>query len=261
MGTALVAGLLTGGWGTPDEIVVAERVDTARHVLQERFPRLSVSAGPQSAEGVVVAVKPHDAEAVCRQLGGFGYRRVLSIAAGITSASLGEWFGGKVPVVRAMPNTPAQLGSGVSIIAGGSAVTEADLVWAEGILSAVGTVVRLPEELVNAATGVSGCGPAYLFYLAEALISAGVAAGLEASVARQLVDETLLGAARMIVESGRPAEVLRAEVASPGGSTEAALKMLEARGVRAAFVDAVAAAVARAGELGEANSGTRPTSR
>jgi pyrroline-5-carboxylate reductase len=251
MGSALVAGLLAGGWGVAGEIAVAERAEAAREALRVRFPGLLVG-GPVVADGLVLAVKPQDAEAACRQLGGLGYRHALSIAAGITTASLQEWFGGNVAVVRAMPNTPAQLGAGVSIIAGGADATEADLAWAEGILAVVGTVVRLPERLMDAATGISGCGPAYLYYLAEVLIAAGVAAGLDAEVARQLVDQTLYGAARMIIDTGRPADVLRAEVASPGGSTEAAINVLEARQVSAAFAAAVAAAVRRASELGGA---------
>ncbi|MGD0219296.1 MAG: pyrroline-5-carboxylate reductase [Acidimicrobiales bacterium] len=258
MGSALVAGLLSGGWGVPGEIAVAERAAEAREVLRGRFPGLVVGE-PVAADGLLVAVKPQDAEAVCRQLGGLRYRHALSIAAGITTASLSEWFGGNVAVVRAMPNTPAQLGAGVSVIAGGADATEADLVWAEGILAVVGTVVRLPEELIDAATGISGCGPAYLYYLAEALIAAGVAAGLDGAVARQLVDQTLYGAARMIVDTGRPADVLRAEVASPGGSTEAAINVLETRQVGAAFVAAVAAAVRRTGELGGGRRTPRQT--
>jgi len=261
MGGALVEGLLASGWATPEEIAVAERVGATRETLLARSPGLVVAAEPVAADGLVVAVKPHDAEAVCRRLAGFGYRHALSIVAGVTTESLREWIGAPLGVVRAMPNTPAQLGAGVSIIAGGAGATEDDLVWAEGILSAVGTVVRLPEELLDAATGVSGCGPAYLYYLAEALVAAGTAAGLDASVARQLVEQTLYGAARMMIETGRPAEVLRGEVASPGGATEAAVNVLEARAVRAAFADAVAAAVVRAGELGDARRESRQKPR
>ncbi|MGD0344254.1 MAG: pyrroline-5-carboxylate reductase [Acidimicrobiales bacterium] len=261
MGTALLAGLLSAKWATAGEIAVAERVDGARDALRSRFPGLPVAAEPVAADGVIIAVKPHDAEAVCRSLRGLGYRRALSIAAGVTTGSLVEWLGDGVAAIRAMPNTPAQLGAGVSIVVGAGNAGEADLDWAEGVLSAVGTVVRLPEALVDAATAVSGCGPAYLFYVAESLVAAGVAAGLGAGVARELVDQTLLGAARMLVETGRPAEVLRAEVASPGGSTEAAINVLEARAVRTAFAGAVAAAKVRAGELGAAPPKPRQKSR
>jgi len=250
MGTALVAGLLAGGWAQAGEIAVAERLAEGREALRARFPGLVVEAEPVAADGALVAVKPYDAEGVCRRLAGLGYRQVLSIAAGITTASLEGWLGGDAAVVRAMPNTPAQLGAGASVISGGKRATEADLAWAEGILAAVGTVVRLPEELIDAATGVSGCGPAYLYYLAEALVAAGVTEGLDPGTTRVLVDQTLYGAARMLLETGRTAEALRAEVASPGGSTEAAIYVLEARLVRGAVADAVAAAVLRAGELG-----------
>ena len=153
MGSALLAGLVAGGWAEPDEIAVAERVAAARDGLRARFPGVVVAEEPVAADGVLLAVKPYDTEAVCRHLAGLGFRHALSIAAGITSASLDGWLGGEVAVVRAMPNTPAQLGAGVSIIAGGPRTTEADLVWAEGILAAVGTVVRLPEALLDAATG------------------------------------------------------------------------------------------------------------
>jgi pyrroline-5-carboxylate reductase len=261
MGSALLAGLVAGGWAEPDEIAVAERVAAARDALRARFAGVVVAEEPVAADGVLLAVKPYDTEAVCRRLAGLGFRHALSIAAGITTGSLDEWLGGEVAVVRAMPNTPAQLGAGVSIIAGGPRTTEADLVWAEGILAAVGTVVRLPEALVDAATGVCGCGPAYLYYLAEALIVAGAAAGLDSDTARLLVDQTLYGAARMILETGRPADVLRAEVTSPGGSTEAAINVLETRGVRRTIVDAVAAAVVRAGELGGAQPEARQKPR
>jgi pyrroline-5-carboxylate reductase len=261
MGSALLAGLVAGGWAEPDEIAVAERVAAARDALRARFAGVVVAEEPVAADGVLLAVKPYDTEAVCRRLAGLGFRHALSIAAGITTGSLDEWLGGEVAVVRAMPNTPVQLGAGVSVIAGGPRTTEADLVWAEGILAAVGTVVRLPEALVDAATGVCGCGPAYLYYLAEALIAAGAAAGLDSGTARLLVDQTLYGAARMILETGRPADVLRAEVTSPGGSTEAAINVLETRGVRRTIVDAVAAAVVRAGELGGAQPEARQKPR
>ena len=134
MGTALVAGLLGARWATAGEIAVAERVDGARDALRSRFPGLLVAAEPVAADGVIVAVKPHDAEAVCRSLRGLGYRRALSIAAGVTTGSLVEWLGDGVATVRAMPNTPAQLGAGVSILVGGGNAGEADLDWAEGVL-------------------------------------------------------------------------------------------------------------------------------
>ena len=155
-----------------------------------------------------------------------------------------------IPVIRAMPNTPALVGAGVTAISGGSHVTKADLDWADELLSSVGTVVRVTERHLDAVTGVSGSGPAYIFLVAEALIEAGVTAGLSRETSRVLATETILGAGRMLVESGQSPEELRAQVTSPGGTTAAAIRALEARAVRSAFVEAVMAAVERSRSVG-----------
>jgi pyrroline-5-carboxylate reductase len=149
-----------------------------------------------------------------------------------------------------MPNTPALVGEGAAAIAAGAAASDDDLTWAEGVLAAVGTVHRVPEPLLDAVTGLSGSGPAYVFLVAEALIEAGVVAGLPRPVSQALATQTLLGAARLLAESGDGPEVLRAAVTSPGGTTAAGLRTLEARGVRSAFIEAVQAATARSRELG-----------
>jgi pyrroline-5-carboxylate reductase len=153
-------------------------------------------------------------------------------------------------VVRSMPNTPALIGAGVAGMSGGSAATAADLDWAEGILGSVGTVVRLPERQLDAVTGVSGSGPAYMFLVAEALIEGGVSAGLTRDVSRQLVVGTMLGSARMMAETADDPAELRAAVTSPGGTTAAALRTLEFKAVRSAFIEAVAAATERSKQLG-----------
>jgi pyrroline-5-carboxylate reductase len=175
---------------------------------------------------------------------------VLSIAAGVPLARLEEWLGSGVPVVRAMPNTPALVGCGAAAIAAGSAAGETDLAWATEILSAVGSVERVDERLLDAVTGLSGSGPAYLFLVAEALIDAGVHAGLTRPVSRALVVQTMLGSARLLAESGEEPEALRAAVTSPGGTTAAGLRALEARAVRSALLEAVAAATERSRQLG-----------
>jgi pyrroline-5-carboxylate reductase len=149
-----------------------------------------------------------------------------------------------------MPNTPALVGAGAAAIAPGSAAGEDDLAWAESILGAVGTVVRVPERLLDAVTGLSGSGPAYVFLMAEALIDAGVLVGLPRPTAVALATQTLLGAARLLAETGDTPEALRAAVTSPGGTTAAGLRVLESAGVRAALLDAVAAATERSKELG-----------
>ncbi|MDP9387126.1 MAG: pyrroline-5-carboxylate reductase, partial [Actinomycetota bacterium] len=153
-------------------------------------------------------------------------------------------------VVRAMPNTPALVGAGAAAVAGGSAVGDEDLDWAEGVLGAVGIVVRVPEHLLDAVTGLSGSGPAYLFLVAEALIEAGVLAGLPRATSEALVVQTMVGSARLLAGSHEGPEALRAAVTSPGGTTAAGLRALEARAVRAAFLEAVQAAAERSRQLG-----------
>lgn len=250
MGEALLAGLLDAGWAEPDEVGVVEAVAARRDDLRRRFPGVAVEEQPVAADGAVVAVKPGDVPAACAAIAAAGADRVLSIAAGVTIAALEGWLGAGSRVVRAMPNTPALVGAGASAIAGGSAATDADLGWAESILGAVGTVVRVPEKALDAVTGLSGSGPAYVFLVAEALEEAGVLAGLPRDVSAALVAQTLLGSARLLVESGDTPERLRAAVTSPGGTTAAGLRALEAAGVRSAFLEAVAAATARSKELG-----------
>ena len=251
MGEALLGGLLAAGWAEPAELAVVEKVEARRKELEASHPGVTVVADPVPADGVVVAVKPDDVEAACRAAAGAGVSRVLSIAAGVPLARLEAALGADVPVVRAMPNTPALIGEGAAAIAPGSAASDDDLLWAEGILGAVGTVVRVKEPLLDAVTGLSGSGPAYVFLVAEAMIDGGVLAGLPRDVSVTLATRTLLGAARLLVESGDGPEVLRAAVTSPGGTTAAGLRVLEQAGVRAAFLDAVAAATERSRQLGE----------
>ena len=250
MGSALLGGLLRGGWAVPDECVIVERHADARERLQERFPNVPVLGEPIAADAVVLAVKPGDAEAACRALPEGGYERVLSIAAGITLARLEQWLWPGAVVMRAMPNTPALVGASASAVCAGASVAEADLEWAEAVLSSIGVVVRLPERLLDAVTGLSGSGPAYVFLVAEALVEAGVLEGLDREVSRVLAVQTLLGAARMLAETGESAETLRAAVTSPGGTTAAAIRVLESRGVRAAFLDAVSASADRSRSIG-----------
>lgn len=251
MGTALVAGLLGAGWGEAAELGVVEPVVTRRDELAARYPGLTVGDEVPSVQGAVVAVKPTDVAGACAAVAGAGVGRVLSIAAGVGLARLEGWLGDGVAVVRAMPNTPALVGCGAAAIAGGTSATDADLDWADGILSAVGLVVRLPEALLDAVTGLSGSGPAYVFYVAEALTEAGVLNGLTRDVSRALAVRTILGSARLLDESGQSATELREAVTSPGGTTAAGLRALEAASVRSAMLDAVTAATERSRQLGD----------
>ena len=250
MGSALVAGLIAGGWSPVSDLSVSEPDEGQRRRLAEAHPGLAVVEGPVEAADAVLAVKPDVAEAVARTLGAVGITRVLSIVAGLSTVRLEDALPPGAVVVRAMPNTPALVGAGVSGMSGGSAATAADLEWAESILAAVGSVVRLPERQLDAVTGVSGSGPAYIFLVAEALIDAGVTAGLSREVSRQLVVGTVLGSARMMAETGDDPGSLRAAVTSPGGTTAAAVRTLEFRAVRSAFIEAVAAATERSRQLG-----------
>ena len=260
MGAALLRGLIERGWAAADELAVVEVDDARREELASRFPGVAVvsTLDMVAAEGAVLAVKPYDVAAAMPALARAGVRRVVSVAAGVTTAAI-EQAAATVPtaganppvaVVRAMPNTPALVGQGAAAIAPGAHATDADLDWAESILAAVGTVVRVPEGQLDAVTGLSGSGPAYVFLVAEALIEGGVLMGLSRAVSRALVGQLLVGSAALLTESGDTPEVLRASVTSPGGTTAAGLHALESHGVRAAFLDAVRAATLRAQELG-----------
>jgi pyrroline-5-carboxylate reductase len=202
--------------------------------------------------GVVVAVKPADVPTALAQLvaAGGDPGRVLSVAAGVTIDTLRACVPGAA-VMRAMPNTPALVGAGASALAAAPGTSPAAVAWAEALLRSVGTVVVVDEGLIDAVTGLSGSGPAYVFLVAEALIEAGVLVGLPRPTARTLAVATLLGAARMLDETGESPETLRAAVTSPGGTTAAGLRALEDRAVRAAFMDAVAAATDRSRRLGD----------
>jgi pyrroline-5-carboxylate reductase len=244
MGTALVGGLIAGGW-EPGSVAVVEADSDRRSALGGILPGVVVTTAPVAAEGAVVAVKPGDGEEACRTLGSSGTTRVLSIMAGVRLERLESWLGPTVAVMRAMPNTPALVGAGVSALAGGSGAEEADVAWAEEILGSVGRVVRIAEASLDAVTGLSGSGPAYIFLVAEALIDAGVGVGLDPEVSRTLAIETLAGSARLLVETDENPTALRAQVTSPGGTTEAGVAVLEAHGLRRAFDDAVTAATER----------------
>jgi pyrroline-5-carboxylate reductase len=169
MGGALLGGLLRSGWVEQADVAVVEPDAERRAELDEAFPGLRILSAPEAGllvdggeriVGAVLAVKPDAAEGACRALGATGVRRVLSIVAGVPAARLEAALGGEPVVVRAMPNTPALVGAGVTAISGGSFATSRDLAWAEDVLSAVGTVVRLPERLQDAVTGLAGSGPA-----------------------------------------------------------------------------------------------------
>jgi pyrroline-5-carboxylate reductase len=254
MGEALAVGLVDAGWD-PDTIVIAEHDGDRRHVVEARLPGVrvvpSAAWAVAEADAVVIAVKPSDVVAVltgCTD----ALREdalVLSIAAGVTIGAIEAAVPGR-PVVRAMPNTAALVGMGAAGIAAGTNAIEGDLELAEKVLGSVGIVVRVSEHQLDAVTGLSGSGPAYLFLVAETMIEAGVLVGLPRDTAAALTRQTIAGAAALLGDGTEGPEALRAAVTSPGGTTAAGLRVLEARGVRAAFLEAVEAATARSEQLG-----------
>lgn len=250
MGEALLGGIFAAGVVSPADTAVVEVVAERRAELERRFPGLTTASEPSASGGAILAVKPADVPAACAAIADAGTGRVLSIAAGVRLAQLEDWLGRGVPVIRAMPNTPALVGAGASAIAAGSSASDEDVTWAESLLGAVGQVVRTPEKLLDAVTALSGSGPAYVFLVAEALIEAGVLNGLPRDISRVLTTQTLLGAARMLAETGESAEMLRAAVTSPGGTTAAGIAALEKRAIRSAVAEAVTAATERSRELG-----------
>lgn len=250
MGEALLGGLVDSAWAPVGELAVVEPLAERRDQLKGVHAGVRVVDAPIDADGTVLAVKPGIVPAACEALAPVDPGRVLSIAAGVRLATLEEALPAGTPVVRAMPNTPALVGAGASAIAPGGSAGEDDLDWAESVLGAVGAVVRLDEGLLDAVTGLSGSGPAYVFLVAEAMVEGGVAAGLPRDVAETLVEQTVLGAGRMLVEQDDDAAALRAAVTSPGGTTAAGLGALEAHATRAAFIAAVEAATRRSRELG-----------
>jgi len=246
MGEALVGGLVSSGWAEVGELHVVEPDGDRRADLEAAVPGLSCGTEPLDGVDALIAVKPDIVPPVCASLASAGVRRALSIAAGVRLAALEAG----VAVVRAMPNTPALVGEGAAAISGGTAAGADDLEWAAGILASVGTVVVVDEQLLDSVTGLSGSGPAYVFLLAEALIEAGVAVGLDHETAVALTEQTLLGAAMLLSRSEETPATLRRNVTSKGGTTAAGLAVFEAAGFTDLVAEVVAAATERSRQLG-----------
>ncbi len=249
MGAALLGGMLRSGAVTTDEVAVVEVFPARRDVLVSEYPEVVVADTIPACTSAVLAVKPPDIAAVAAAAAAAGAARVLSIAAGVTIETVQAAVGDAVAVLRTMPNTPALVGEGVSALAAGATATDADVEWAERVLRGVGTVVHVAEHQLDAVTGLTGSGPAYVFLMAEALMDAGVVAGLARAAVEQMVAQLLVGSAQLLAQRGDPA-ALRAMVTSPGGTTAAGVRVLEERATRSAFIDAVLAATERSRELG-----------
>ncbi|MEY3588493.1 MAG: pyrroline-5-carboxylate reductase [Actinomycetota bacterium] len=248
MGSALIGGLVAGGWD-PQGIVVVEIDASKRADLESRFG-VRTSDRIVSGNGAVIAVKPGDAVDVCTQVAALGTPRALSIAAGISASTLQSAAGAGCAVVRAMPNTPALVREGATAISGSDVCTGADLDWAEQVLSAVGLVVRVPESQMDAVTAVAGSGPGYVFLFAEALLAAAIDQGLPVDVADTLVRQLFKGAGALLSSSDESPATLRERVTSPNGTTFAGLSVFEHEGLRATVHKAVRAAADRSAEMG-----------
>jgi pyrroline-5-carboxylate reductase len=254
MGEALVAGLLASGWRKPDEIVATTRRDERASELSQQYGIEATTENAKAvagAEVVVIAVKPQDIDSLLADVSAHltPDQTVLSIVAAIPTAFIEERIGAAVPVVRAMPNTPSVVHEGMAGVAGGKFAQESHLSLATDVLAHVGRVVVVPESYLDAVTAISGSGPAYFALLAEAMIEGGILLGLSREVSTELVIQTMLGSAKLLRDEKMHPVELREMVTSPGGTTIRAIRVLEQSGVRAAFLNAIQAAMERSQEL------------
>src|ERR671933_6373 len=254
IGEALLAGLISSGWREPRHLVVTGRREERMRELEERYGVRGTLSNGEAVSGavlVVIAVKPQDFDVLLGEIGGIltPEQTVLSVAAAIPTAQIEARLERGVPVVRAMPNAPALVHEGMAGVCAGAHAADEHLATAEEVLSHLGAVVRVPQRYMDAVTAVSGSGPAYFALLAEAMIEAGILLGLGREVSTQLVIQTMLGTGLLLRDERVHPVELREAVTSPGGTTIAAIRELEQAGVRAAFLNAIQAAMTRAREL------------
>jgi len=254
MAEAIIGGLLGGQVCRPDALYASDPLLARCDRLKSQFG-IHVSSDNREvvarAEVVILAVKPQSVPDVLKEIGtDLGRKMVISIAAGVTIRVIAEQAPGAKRIVRAMPNTPALIREGITALAFSSGMSEEDKLLARTVFEAVGRVIPVEERLMDAVTGLSGSGPAYVFQAIEALADGGVKMGLPRQTAELLAAQTVLGAARMVLESGEHPAKLKDRVASPGGTTIAGLHQLERGGFRATLMGAVEAATKRSQELG-----------
>jgi pyrroline-5-carboxylate reductase len=253
IGEALLAGLLSAGWS--DIVVTSRREERVAELAGRHGVDATTSNGDavRGAAIVVIAVKPQDIDALLDDVGSVlvPEQTVISVAAAIPTARIEAKLSDGVPVIRAMPNAPSTVHEGMAGIAPGAHAGDPQLAIAEDVLSHLGRVVRVPEQAMDAVTAVSGSGPAYFALLAEAMIEAGILLGLSREISTTLVVQTMLGTAKQLRDEGMHPVELRESVTSPGGTTIAAIRELEQAGVRAAFLNAIQAAMTRARELAD----------
>lgn len=256
MGEALLAGLLQGNILSHDRLVAAEPIMQRRQHLGRHLNVSTVEdvSDAPPADRYVLAVKPQKIDAALSSLAGVlpeNGAMVLSIVAGVSTGYLAGQLGGRARIVRAMPNTPMLVGCGCTGICAGPGATDADMNFVKGLFAVTGEVLIVDEQAIDAVTAVSGSGPAYFFYLVEAMTIAGMAEGLDEDTAAALARQTCAGAAALLGQTGEKPAVLRAKVTSPGGTTAAAIESMDSAGVKDALVQAVRAAAARSRQLGK----------
>ncbi len=255
MAEALLRGVIAGNFLPHSAIVASDPLLERRQLLMRELSVACVddNAAAGRCTRVLLAVKPQVMGAVLTEIAPSvrDDALVITIAAGIPTSLLDEKLAGKGRLVRVMPNTPMLVGAGISAVAPGPRATADDVRWVRQLFGSCGQTCEVAEEMMDAVTAVSGSGPAYFFYLIEAMIAAGVADGLDPDIAATLAMQTCAGAARLLIETGEPPEGLRARVTSPGGTTQAAVEMLDAAGVKDKLIAAVRAATARGRELGK----------
>ena len=252
MGEMLIAGLLRAGWA-PSELTAVDRHQTRLAEVGERYgiATADLEDAAAAADTVVVVVKPQDAGDVLPRIGASirPGTLIVSLCAGLTTGQIEKALPEGTPVVRVMPNTPAQVSEGMAAVSSGRDASKQNVDDVVAMLSAVGKAIVVPEKYQDAVTAISGSGPAYLFFVVEAMIDAGVMLGLPRDIATQLVVQTMFGSAKLLAESGAHPTVLRERVTSPGGTTAAALRQLEDHRVKAAFMQAMEAARDKSVEL------------
>jgi pyrroline-5-carboxylate reductase len=253
MASALAEGILRAGVASAADIVLTDKFPTSAEDLARRTGARALPSNAEVAANagtLILCVKPGDVPEALREAGDLGGKLLISIAAGVRLRRLREWAAGAPRLIRVMPNTPALIGQGAAAYAAGEGATAEDLAIAARIFGAIGVAVPVKEELLDAVTGLSGSGPAFVYTIIEALADGGVLMGLPRDIALRLGAQTVLGAAAMVLQTGIHPAQLRDQVTSPGGTTIAGLEALEDAGLRAALIAAVRAATERSGELG-----------
>jgi len=253
MGEALISGLLRAGRSPAEVLAVVRRPDRAAQLVESYGVGVVTAAdAAKAAETLLITVKPQDMNVLLDEIAPHlpADRLIISVAAGIPTGVIERRLGAEVPVVRVMSNTPVLVDEAMSVISAGRHAGEEHLRRAEELLRPVGKVLRIPESQQDAATALSGSGPAYVYYLVEAMVDAGILLGIPRTTAIEMVTQAVYGAATMLRETGEHPVILREAVTSPGGTTISAIRELERHSVRAAFLEAIESARDRGAELG-----------